>query len=244
MEHWCKTIQRLLSPHETNFKKQRIGDCGDGGYVICPELVPDALYSYGSNDNISFEKDFFKIFNKNSYVYDHTIDKITDKPEYVLFFKEGIGKHKTSELNTLENHLKDNNHLDNKNLFLQMDVEGCEWDVLENQPIENFSQIVLELHIYPSMFHKDPFFAQKVIDTLTYINKFFLPVHIHGNNACSPNGNPWLVEGELPMCSEVTYIRKDLVTSHKLDTQTYPINGLDKDNNPNLPSMKLKWSKV
>ena len=122
-----------------------------------------------------------------------------------------------------------------------MDIEGCEWNVLENQPIENFMEIILELHIYPSMF-QDPVFPQKVVDTLTYLNKYFTPVHNHGNNACSPEGKPWLIEGEFPMCSEVTYIRKDLIRECVLDTQIYPIGGLDKDNDPNLPTMKLDWS--
>ena len=235
-----KIITRLLCPHVTQYKKTRIGGDVDGGYVICEtDIVPDALYSYGSNDKISFERDFYSKYNKPCYVYDHTIDGITDKPDYVHFFKEGIGSQKTHELDTLSSHISMNNHGNCKNLFLQMDIEGAEWDVLVHQPIEQFSQMIIELHMYPYMF-SNPMFLTKIIGTLSYINKYFIPVHVHGNNACSPENRPWLVDGVLPMCMEVTYLRKD---AYPIDETVYPIQDLDKDNNPKLPSMKLDWSR-
>ena len=92
------------------------------------------------------------------------------------------------------------------------------------------------------MFGQTENLPEKIIDTLTYLNKYFVPVHVHGNNACSAEGKPWLIENMIPMCMEVTYIRKDLITSYVLDTQTYPIEGLDKNNNHILPDMKLNWS--
>jgi hypothetical protein len=239
---WEKTILRLLCPHDVNMSKRRIGSDTDGGYVICDQIEPDALYSYGSNDNISFEKSFYDIYKKPSFVYDHTIEKITDKPDYVNFFKEGVGVEKTDELDTIKNHLEKNGHSDNKNLVMQMDIEGCEWDVLEYQPIENFVEMVIEFHLYPSMF-ADGAFADKVLNTITYINKYFVPVHVHGNNACSLENKPWLTEN-IPMCLEVTFMRKDVISKCMLDTHDYPDPELDKDNNPELPTMKLNWHKI
>ena len=239
---WEKTVLRLLTPHKTNLKKKRVGSDKDGGYVICHEINPDALYSYGSDDNISFEKSFYELYKKPSFVYDHTIEKITDKPDYINFFREGVGNEKTENLDTIKNHLIKNNHLENRNLVMQMDVEGCEWDVLEYQPIDNFMELIIEFHLYPSMFSNNLFHG-KVINTLTYINKYFTPVHIHGNNACSLENKPWLTEN-LPMCMEVTFMRNDLIKGSTLDTNDYPDTEFDKDNNPDLPSMKLNWSAV
>ena len=76
-----------------------------------------------------------------------------------------------------------------------------------------------------------------------YINKYFTPVHIHGNNACSLENKPWLTEN-LPMCMEVTFMRNDLIKGSTLDTDDYPDTEFDKDNNPDLPSMKLNWSAI
>ena len=48
------------------------------------------------------------------------------------------------------------------------------------------------------------------------------------------------MEGVIPMCMEVTYLRKD---AYPIDKQVYPINDLDKDNNSELPYMKIDWSR-
>ena len=121
----CDKLRKYIVPHKTNLNKIRIGNKSDGGYVICEGLPEyDALYSYGSDDQITFEKEFYNKYDKQSYVYDHTVDSITNKPDYLHFFKEGVSNHKTHNMDTVDNHVMRNGHINCKNLFAQIDIEG------------------------------------------------------------------------------------------------------------------------
>ena len=90
----CKRLKTYFKPFKTNLKKVRFGPHGDGGYVAVDMKEYDALYSYGSNDEIEFEKTFYEKYKKPCYVYDHTIKEITDKPNYVHFYREGVSSKK------------------------------------------------------------------------------------------------------------------------------------------------------
>lgn len=235
----CEDIKKYLVPHKTNFKKIRIGHQSDGGYVICDGLPEyDALYSYGSDDNITFEKDFYNHFQKESYVYDHTIDGITDKPDYIHFFKEGVYSQKTENMDTIDNHIIKNGHTECKNLFAQIDIEGYEWVILnkDSKYIDNFSQVILELH-----FHHDVMriiqFENVYLDVLKFMNEKFVCVHVHGNNHPI---QPWL-DLNFPTVIEVTFVRKDLITSSEPDNQTYPLEGLDNPCAIGRPDLKLDY---
>ena len=48
----CKRLKTYFKPFKTNLKKVRFGPHGDGGYVAVDMKEYDALYSYGSNDEI------------------------------------------------------------------------------------------------------------------------------------------------------------------------------------------------
>lgn len=235
----CENIKKQLVPHRTNFNKVRVGRPADGGYVVCDGLPEyDALYSYGSDDNISFEKDFFTRFGKESYVYDHTIDGITDKPEYVHFFKEGVYSEKTDTMDTMDAHIVKNGHAACKNLFAQIDVEGYEWVILNRACVhlDNFSQIVVEFH-----FHRDIGriiqFASVYENALSFMNERFVCTHVHANNCPL---QPWL-DTNFPAVLEVTYVRKDLVTWSEPDDRVYPLEGLDTPCAPGRPDLQLDY---
>src|SRR5210317_1710916 len=171
----CRLLKRSIVPHKTDLKKIRIGRRGDGGYVICQlnDDKYDALYSYGSDDNITFEKSFYEKYGTESYVYDHTIKGITDKPDHIHFFKEGVASEKTESppLDTIDNHIIKNGHVDCKNLFAQIDVEGAEWFLFnENfKNLENFSQLIIEFHIF-----KDVTMYEKLVKrTFNILNEKF-----------------------------------------------------------------------
>jgi len=230
--NFCVDLKKQLIPYKTNLKKVRIGEAGDGGYVIAeiPNIKYDALYSYGSDDNIIFEKAFHEKYKVESFVYDHTIDKITDKPDYIHFFKEGVSHEKTNDMDTMDNQIVKNKHQDCKNLFAQIDIEGHEWNVFGNtNSLKQFAQIVVEFH----MVVNDP----RIVGILEKINKDFVCVHIHGNNCPL---RPWF-DGNLPSFYEVTYVRKDIVEILDKETETYPIKDLDFPNDHKRPDLKLDW---
>jgi|TARA_R110000851_G_scaffold99135_1_gene214077 hypothetical protein len=219
----CSLLKGLIVPHKTNLSKVRVGRRGDGGYVICKldDDTYDALYSYGSDDNITFEKSFYEKYETPSYVYDHTIDGITDKPDYINFFKEGVASTTSEQLDTIDNHITKNGHVDSKKLIAQIDVEGAEWFLFNDnfKYLENFSQLIIEFHIF-----KDITLYEEVIKrTFKILNEKFTCVHIHGNNSLL---SPW-IDANFPRAFEVTYVRKDMITSSEIEPKPFPDPDLD-----------------
>jgi hypothetical protein len=231
-------IKDILKPYKTNSKKTRLGRKQDGGYVIneIPNIKYDALYSYGSDNLIEFEREFYAKFGVNSYTYDHTINGITNKPDYVSFFKEGVSGVPNPNLptNTIESHIIRNNHQDCSNLFMQMDIEGSEWETLlfsKFSVLHKFSQIVIELHL-------DNVYLKIVLEVLKKLNQIFVCTHVHGNN--NPI-HPW-VDINFPQVIEVTYVRRDLVEIYDVDMDIYP-SELDYPNRVGYPDLPLDWWK-
>ena len=240
-EEFSECLKNTLFPYKTSLNKLRIGEEGDGGYVICDLLDSkyDALYSYGSDDNIKFERSFHKLYGADSYVYDHTIDKITDKPDYIHFFKEGVNHVKTDEMDTIESHLIKNGHIDSKNLIMQMDIEGCEYNVLltSRKVLNNFSQIIVEFHFGVDLpFNQFEIRKNQILKTLEMLNDNFACVHIHANNCVL---QPWF-DINFPRFFEVTYVRKDCIPEMEAETTAYPTI-YDYPNNKNKPEMTLDW---
>lgn len=231
----CNNVKRHIVPYKTNLKKIRVGDEADGGYVLCDLEDYDALYSYGSNDQISFEKSFHEKFKKPCYVYDHTIDKITDKPEYIHFFKEGVSDVKSMVMDTVNAHIEKNGHTESKNLLAQIDIEGGEWNMFNNMKyLTNFSQILIEFHMYTVDFVRQ---RHIVDDLFSKINNDFVCVHVHGNNGPV---QPWL-DVNLPVVFECTFVRKDLVTEKEIEPDMFPVKGLDFPNDPKRPDLTLNF---
>jgi len=233
----CRLLKRSIVPHKTNLTKVRVGRRGDGGYVMCQlhDDTYDALYSYGSDDNITFETSFYEQYGTTSYVYDHTIEKITNKPEYINFFKEGVAPTKQELLDTIDNHIIKNGHTNSKKLIAQIDVEGHEWFLFnENfKYIDNFSQLIIEFHIF-----KDVTLYEELIKrTFEFLNDKFICVHIHANNCLL---QPW-VDGNFPRAFEVTYVRKDLISEAEIESKPFPDPNLDACSDPTRPTLVLDY---
>lgn len=233
----CSLLKKSIVPHRTNLPKIRVGRRGDGGYVMCKleDDTYDALYSYGSDDNITFEKSFYEKYETPSYVYDHTIDGITDKPDYINFFKEGVASEKKGSLDTIDNHITKNGHADSKKLIAQIDVEGAEWFLFNDnfKYLENFSQLIIEFHIF-----RDVTLYDEVIKrTFDILNEKFVCVHIHANNCLL---SPW-IDANFPRAFEVTYVRKDLVSSSEVEPNPFPDPELDASSDPTRPGLTLDY---
>ena len=84
------------------------------------------------------------------------------------------------DLITLSDMLCENGHSNMQGLLLKMDVEGYEWEVLENiDPIvlEQFDQILIELHDLLDMDN-----SKRIINCLKKLTDNHVVVHIHANN--------------------------------------------------------------
>lgn len=99
----------------------------------------DAFISYGIGDDADFEYVISQLYKKNLYAFDCGIENINKKNEYIFFESECIGLDKyvltekgqisSEKTHTFKEKLEELN-LQDKKLFLKMDIAGAEFDVL------------------------------------------------------------------------------------------------------------------
>lgn len=218
--NYYKHIKDNYLVNKTNL--QRYGSIGDGGYFLSPSSIvnSDLLFSGGISSNVEFEFDYFR-FNPTGSILmiDPTISrtKLLFKGIMRLFFKRS---RKISYLyNTLIfwdliyqercKHLpiwlkkpksilklaKSNFGIDN-NVLLKLDIEGSEYDFLEeiinHQKI--FSAMVFEFHDLDKR-------SNLLLNFISKIKANFDLVNIEIN----PSGG---FVNKLPKCIEVTFERK------------------------------------
>ena len=228
-----------------NVKFIRVGRKSDGGYVMADDFGKgNVAYSFGISNEISWDADMAKR-GYEIFMYDMTIDGLPYTHEKFHFFKEGIGGKKDSakSLDTLENFIKRNGHENNFDMILKMDVEGAEWDFLENvssETLNRFDQIVFEFHdlIAP----KTAAEIGRTINLIAKINATHTLIHLHGNNC----GNYIQLEnvGVIPETLELTYLRNKNHLFRDDEEIFLPIY-LDTPNNLSLNDIPIGyWNKL
>ena len=214
---------RLLCPKEVIGKKKELyGIYGDGGYVLLDDLKNIKIaYSIGISNIISFDKDLADR-GIDIFMYDHTIDKLPFNHSKFHWKKIGL----TSELNkiegmkTLNELLKENGHLNEKNMLLKIDIESNEWEILneiQDNILNQFKYIILELH-----FIKEEEY-ELYFNCLKKLLKNHEIFHIH----CCNCGSLFEI-GENPICNilEISYIIRE-GNEFRKDNSIYPIKGFD-----------------
>jgi len=135
-------LPRLLVYKVKNNKKELNFLRPSHNEYVVPTIVlekADAFISYGIGDDIDFEYVISELYKKNLYAYDCGIKSINPKNEYIFFESECIGlddyvlteKGQTSsaKIHTFGKKLKELK-LEDKKVFLKMDIAGAELDVL------------------------------------------------------------------------------------------------------------------
>jgi hypothetical protein len=229
---FMKKLKTLITPYKCKYNKIRIGHMSDGGYVIADlPHAPKYAYSYGSSDNIVFENGIYEKYGTKSYTYDHTINGITNKPEYIKFKKEGVAHCKTQDCDTIQSHMSENG-TDQQRLLLKIDIDYAEWPVMYTCDIETlkkFDQIAIELHFFQIA-------PEMMLGALEKLDSCFKIIHMNPN--VFPI-NPYL-DIEFPKVIELTYLRKDLFDSDiEIDMDSvYPDPVLDPVYPIQFPEMK------
>jgi len=235
-----KKLVSLLEPKKVNAQQFiRIGKKNDGGYVMLNNEAfkqSKIAYSFGISNDTSWDETIAN-YGKDIYMYDHTIDKLPTQNPKFNFFKIGLtGKLSSPYLKTIEELILINNHQNENNLLMKMDIEDCEWDVfnaVSSETLNRFSQIALEFHNLSPFMDNSKY--NLVIDVLNKINLTHQSVHIHANSDISvPHMMLNLV---LPELLEVTFVRKDdIKDSFKENDQTYP-TAIDEPTFANFPDL-------
>jgi hypothetical protein len=247
-------IDRFLSEikvYDLPITKGRLGNEGDGGYVVAMEhlALANNLYSFGIGDDVGFELDFLRLFPRaKAHLFDPTIQKLPQDHERFNFERTGIDKH------YLYGGLPWGIELDS---ILKIDVEWAEWEALLEMPFNRlqFSQIIIEFHILhlESRSGLTPYFTglyqsmtnrqnEKLFhlygDAMVWMNNWYRCFHAHINNSL-PMVN---VGGHtFPPLLEMTFLRKDLAgTDITPSAGPFPIPGLDFPNKKDRPDV-VNW---
>lgn len=212
----------------------RIGDDGDGAYLM-PNILEDVshCFSPGVSDIANFEAELSKTYGIKSFMADASVSQPPFFDENFDFIKKFIGSRTYDDFITLSDWMNSSLDGTERDLILQMDIEGGEYDVLtfESEAILNrFSVMLFEFHSLQGIFDRN--FLKMITAIFEKIYSNFSICHVHPNNCCgiaSQNGI------SVPKVIEVTFIRKDLVQNfvsndelslpHKLDKK----NVLDKE---------------
>jgi len=229
----------ILNTYKTPNNLVRIGPKEDGGYVIAGGFNYDLFISCGIANDIRFEDAFLDIHPIKCIAFDGTINSFPSHRNNMEWIPKNIGYLNTEKTTNLKEYIQTNNKI-----FLKMDIEGSEFnwlDCMTETELDNFSQIVLEVH-WPFDIYR--------MNMLKKLNKTHYIIHIHGNNYCDrdipkhlPSGrtydgtvtinNDKMSKIRLPEVFEVTYINKKLFDHLlvKIEEIQFP-TVLDYPNNP------------
>lgn len=207
--HLVRSYLKLKDVDDLDHDFVRVGKSDDGGYVMWNDFLDAQIaYSIGIADDVSWDKSML-IFcpNIDIYQYDHTISNLPEENSKFHWEKLGVcGRYNEmqSNLKTLTMLVDKNGHNHEDNMILKIDVEGAEYEVLANLPVDTlkkFSQIVIEYHDLTNVTR-----GGNIISALERLNITHQLVHIHANNFL-----PYVsVQGKvLPQLLECTYLSKE-----------------------------------
>jgi len=230
-----EALVRSLKPWNTENKLIRLGGEKDGGYLLPDDLENiAACFSPGVGTRSSFEKDCAALGIK-VFMADGSVEKPVITDDSFHFVKKYIGKKTRGNFLRLEDWIRSTEIDMNKDLILQMDIEGHEYEVLLDTPQEILAKcrmIIIEFHMLTSMEY--PYYFQRIKKTFDKLLKDHVCVHIHPNNCCGSR----LIQGvEIPGVAEFSFYRKDRFKK-KTEIDKLP-HALDHDNLDNSESLEL-----
>lgn len=226
---------RRLAPVATERSLVRVGGTGNGGY-----LLPDdfdgvkCCFSPGVSALADFEKAFVERGVK-CYLADYSVEGPPFTDPLIVFEKKFLGCVNNDVFMTLENWVGRCAEPRDRDLVLQMDIEGAEYEVLLSTPasvLERFRIIVVEFHSLDALFQPMGF---KLIDAaFQKLGELFEIVHIHPNNCSRP-----VTYGaySVPPVMEFTFLRRDRVHA-SMPARSFP-HPLDHPNLGYRPDIAL-----
>ena len=207
----------LLKIYQTNYKLLKIGNNHDGTYVV-PNVLNKINYcfSIGVGDTIIFENYLFKKYRIKSFLADNTVTgEIIRKKKGLFFIKKNLSINNNKKNITLRNLL--NKCLlkkDQKNLLLQVDIEGDENYIihkLDNKLLDKFSVMIFEFHFLSIISSKIG--IERLLKIFKKIKKNFTIVYIHPNNIFTPFK---VNDSSLPCLAEITFLNNKFIKNKKI----------------------------
>jgi hypothetical protein len=226
-------------PHEYPLGLMRVGSSNDGGYLIAKDsFMVSGLLSPGVGDNSDFELAFAEL-GIPCFLADNSVDGPPIEHKNFHFIKKHLSYRSSEETISIEDWLL-LNEINGDNLFLSMDIEGSEYEVLMGTPketLKRFRFMTIELHELHKIRSKKN--LKRLSEFLGVITENHMVVHIHPNNYSaffSINGT------RLASVVELTLVRLD----HQTIEEVFPFkttleNKLDAPCDPFSKNRKIKF---
>jgi len=226
------TLFRAFTPKAIDLPLIRVGGDHDGGYLVPDDLDGlEASYSPGVAEELDFDLEMAER-GLACFLIDASIDGITTQHENITFERLFLGA--VTEGNTISlNDWVMRNTPDARDLMLQIDIEGAEYNCLSSTPrdlLNRFRIIIIEFHDMHKAFAADGHAVLR--ETVNKLNDTHVLCHLHHNNCLSPATYSGIA---FPEIFEATYIRKD--RCKQLPHEARLPHHLDQ---PNLPH-EIDW---
>ena len=232
-----QNLAEKLWPTKTEFNLIRVGGGKGGGYLVPNDLEGiEACFSPGVSDTATFEIQIKEQFGIGSILADYSVDSAPSNFQPISFTKKFIGAIDNGKYMSFESWMKNElNQNSGKDLILQMDIEGGEYEAIIALPedlLTKFRIIVIEIHSIPSW--ADPHLFSIVEVFFAKLLKSFYVVHNHPTNAL-----PLVRIGNFlaPTTFELTFLRKDR-TANLGFIEEFP-HQYDKPCVPEIPELVL-----
>ena len=233
----CDLIRQFRSA-KVGVELIRIGGGGDGGYLIPNDLGGIAhCFSPGVSDIADFEAMLASGYKIKSFMADASVDGPPTPNDLFSFQKKFLGAHNDNQYMTLSHWIESTEpETAGRDLLLQMDIEGGEYDVLiESAPetLRRFRIMVIEFHGLDMAF--DHHGLRLLKPMFRKLHNDFAVAHMHPNNwggIAKYNGVA------IPRTLEVTYLRRDRIPLNKPADFVLP-HPFDRTNLPHLPEVTM-----
>lgn len=258
---------KAFHPYKADGLKRIGNTNDGGYVVHFPSLqYVECLINYGVGYNVEFEKEFNKLTNAEVYAFDPTMKKLkfffekikngeyintlkqviklliwvskekSLKNHKIHFIEEGLSAENNELFKSFDYHLS-RYDLHNKKIFLKIDIEGAEYDVLSQNSfydnLHNVIQLTMEFHYAGENIEK----ISEIINKLSNTHSL---IHIHGNN----NGGTFLLNGkQIPEVIEAAFLHNSFLPDKTLSASNYPVEGLDYPCNKKKEDIELTFFK-
>ena len=207
----------------------------DGTYPVLEKrnYKDKFLLSFGVGNNIILEIEAVKL-GMTAFSYDHTtIPKIPPRlKSKIFYFPIGItGKNQIPQTKKIDELISSSNLNFSQIEILKLDIEGCEWDVIDSdiEFIKEIPQLIIEFHDLDKI--TNPIIADYYLKVFSNLLKYYAPFYLSPNNY---SGWQYVDSSLWPFTLEMGLISKKLI-NRSLETQLFNRVKFNKDQSFNWP---------
>ena len=212
----ASSIVTFLAPKRSPFELMRVGGNRDGAYLV-PKCMSgiSACFSPGVANSKDFEDELLRRYGIRSHLLDASSDvallKTPLQDGLQSFRKEWLAPESSEGSLSLDDWVGQSEPEGEKDLILQMDIEGAEYEVLlasSKSVLERFRVAVIEFHGVYRMVLGTEIEREKLRATMEVLDELFVSVHARVNNCCRIGNIPG-TDLRVPEVLEVTFLRND-----------------------------------